>query len=128
MKSQPTKTMKNAAIALSSLILGLTALDATANEKSGSDEEAQLIYNSHSANHGIHAYPSNLVGEVSQHPEIIYVSQAYGPAIHGYQHAGTETNVPWNVEYVDTAYGRAIYSYESVKNRGSLKLLSVASY
>ncbi|WP_084191008.1 hypothetical protein [Methylomarinum vadi] len=128
MNGQLATTMKNVAIALTSLMLGLAALGAGASENSSLAEGTQLIYNSHSANHGIHTYPSNLVGEVSLHPEIIYVSQAYGPAIHSYHHTGSETSVPWNVEYVDTAHGQAIYSYERVRAEGSLELLPVARY
>ena len=62
---------------------------------------------------------------MSLKPELIYVSQAYGPAIHSYAHSGSETAMPWNVEYVNTAYGPAIYSYERPQAESARNVLTI---
>ncbi|MGZ8191481.1 MAG: hypothetical protein ACXWTS_09670 [Methylococcaceae bacterium] len=127
MKTQINKTLKYLSIAVSMIISGFVSVNADTVEKFSSDNDAQLIYQSQSANHSIYGYPSSLSGEVSLKPELIYVNQAYGPAIHSYAHSGSETAVPWNVEYVDTAYGQAIYSYERHQTKGVVEVLPIMS-
>jgi len=112
MKTQNNKTLKYLAIAVTTIIAGFVSVNAGATENPGTDNKAQVVYQSSSANHSIYGYASNVLAVVSPKPELIYVSQANGPAIHSYAHPGTEKTVSWNVEYVDTAYGPAIYSYE----------------
>ena len=128
MRAQPIKISKNPLIALSAAMMGLVATNGFAIEKPSLAENAQLIYQSRSANHAIYSYPSSVTGKVALEPEIIYVSQAYGPAIHSYEHTGSEIAVPWNAEYVDSAYGRAIYSYKGVRGKGTVHLLPIITY
>ena len=125
MKTQKIKTLRYLSIAMATIMGGLVSVNAGANENSSSAHNAQMIYQSRSVNHSIYSYPSSLPGEVSIKPELIYVSQAYGPAIHSYAHSGSETVVPWNVEYVDTAYGPAIYSYERPQAENTRNVLTI---
>lgn len=96
-------------------LLGLIAVTAHA------DTNAELIYQPHTAHHGIYGYPSSVPAEISRSPELIYVDQAYGPAIYSYRHTGKETAAVFNAEYVDTATGPAIYSYGKNRNNGDVK-------
>ena len=123
MKTQKNKTLKYLLIV--TIFTGLISINASADERFSSAQNAQMIYQSQSANHSIYGYPSSLSGEVSLKPELIYVSQAYGPAIHSYAHSGSETAVPWNVEYVNTAYGPAIYSYERPQAESARNVLTI---
>lgn len=123
MKSQKEKTLKALTIVVAGLIAGSLSFNALASEKSANAKGAQLIYPSRSINHSIFSYLGNKLEEIAVDPKLIYVSQAYGPAIHSYVHASTETTVPWNVEYVNTAYNPAIYSYEGPQLNGEVKLL-----
>lgn len=125
MKTQKIITLKYASIAVATMIAGFVSVNAGATERYHSDNGAQVIYQSRAANHSIYEYPSRLLGVVSLKPELIYVDQAYGPAIHSYAHSGSETAVPWNVEYVDTAYGQAIYSYERPLIKSEVKVLPI---
>jgi len=97
-----TSSIKNAGLGA---LLGLIVATAHAGTN------AELIYQPHTAHHGIYGYPSSVPVEVSRSPELVYVDQANGPAIYSYRHAGKETAAAFNVEYVDTAAGPAIYSY-----------------
>lgn len=122
MKTQKVKSLKTLFIAAAALTVGLLSFGAGA---SGTGSDSQVIYQSRSINHSIYSYLSGMPGDVSLKPELIYVSQAHGPAIHSYAHSGTEKAVPWNVEYVDTAYGQAIYSYERRQVEGEVQVLPI---
>jgi hypothetical protein len=88
------------------------ALPAVGRESVRPDSSA-VVFNSQSANHAIYSYDS-VTPAITRHvPTVLYVSRAYGPAIHGYAHAGAESVGAWDVEYVSRAYGPAIYSYPS---------------
>lgn len=129
MKTQNRKISKHVSMAVAMLIAVFGALNAGAVGNANlATDEARVIYQSQSVNHSIYGYPSSLKGESSSTAELIYVNQAYGPAIHSYQHVGGEITVPWNVEYVDTAYGQAIYSYERRGGEGLVKLLPMVTY
>ena len=125
MKTNKIKTPKYLSIALVTIFGGLASVNAGANEKPSLGNDAQLIYQSRSANHSIYGYPSSLSGEVSLKPVLIYVNQAYGPAIHSYAHSGSETAMPWNIEYVNTAYSQAIYSYERPRTERAPNKLTI---
>ncbi|MGR8979136.1 MAG: hypothetical protein ACU84H_03460 [Gammaproteobacteria bacterium] len=117
MNTRTIKKSKMLIIGMVALIVGLLPIS------SGASDDAKVIYQSQSTHHNIYSYPGSTKEEVSLKPELIYVSQAYGPAIHSYAHTGSEKVVPWNVEYVDTAYGQAIYSYERRQVDGDVKVL-----
>lgn len=124
MKTQKDNTLKSLSIAVATVAI-LLATDAGASGRYGAGGDAEVIYQSRSANHAIHSYPSSTAGEISLQPELIYVSQAYGPAIYSYRHSGSEQTVPFNVEYTDTAYGQAIHSYERPQLEGEVKVLPI---
>ncbi|MGR9086055.1 MAG: hypothetical protein ACU841_03165 [Gammaproteobacteria bacterium] len=90
MKTQTIKTLKTVSIILSLLILGFYSASVAAGKISDRMDDAQLIYNSLSVNHGIHGYPGPMLEDIA---------------------------VPWNAEYADTAYGQAIFSYEKRKSK-----------
>ena len=123
MKTQITKTPRTLAIIVSALIVGSLPLNAGANDRVNVQNSTPITYQSHSINHNIFSYPSNLQSKASLQAKLIYVSQAYGPAIYSYSHSGTETTVPLNVGYVDTAYNPAIYSYDSPLINGEVNIL-----
>ncbi|MBS3954876.1 MAG: hypothetical protein KGZ88_18135 [Methylomicrobium sp.] len=108
---------------VSGLIIGSLSLNAGANDRVNVQSSTPLTYKSHSINHNIYSYPSNIQSKASLQAELIYVSQANGPAIYSYSHSGTETTVPLNVGYVDTAYNPAIYSYDSPLIKGEVDVL-----
>jgi hypothetical protein len=95
--------------------IGVGALFVLIASAAYADSDAELIYQPQTAHHGIYSYPASVPAEVSRSPELIYVDQAYGPAIYSYRHAGNETASAYNVEYVDTADSPAIYSYGKTK-------------
>ncbi|AEF99949.1 hypothetical protein [Methylomonas methanica] len=113
MKTHNTNTSNYFPIAAAAILSGLLSFNVGATETSIPGKDAALIYQSKSANPSIYSYLNSVPGKVSAKPELVYVSRAYGPAIHSYAHVGAEMVVPWNVEYVDTAYGQAIYSYDN---------------
>ncbi|MCD2452446.1 hypothetical protein GO003_018840 [Methylicorpusculum oleiharenae] len=123
MKTQIIKTPHALAIIVSGLIIGSLSLNASANDRVNTQSSTPLTYKSHSINHNIYSYPSNIKSKASLQAELIYVSQANGPAIYSYSHSGTETTVPLNVGYVDTAYNPAIYSYDSPLINGEVDVL-----
>ena len=123
MKTQKNKTLKALTIVVAGIAAGALPINVVANDHLTSESGPQLIYQSRSINHSIFSYLSNKLGEIAVEPKLIYVSQAYGPAIYSYAHAGAETAVPWSVEYVNPAYNPAIYSYEGPLLNGNVKLL-----
>lgn len=125
MINQKIRTLKNLSVAVTLIMTGLVSINASATEKSNSSRDAQVIYQSHSINHSIFGYAGRILGEVSIKPELIYVSQANGPAIYSYTHSGSEKTVPWNVQYVDTAYGQAIYSYGRHQTETAVKIMPI---
>jgi hypothetical protein len=72
---------------------------------------ARIFYVSHAVSHAIYRYRNVFPEGFVREPKAAYVSRAYGPAVHNYAHAGTETVVPWNVRHVSPTYGLATYSY-----------------
>lgn len=112
MNTYNINTSKYLSIVAAAAFAGFLSLNVAAAETSKPTKDTALIYQSKAANPSIYNYQNSIPGEVSPKPELIYVSQAYGPAIHSYAHVGNEVVVPWNVEYIDTAYGQAIYSYD----------------
>lgn len=123
MKTRNFNTSNYLPIAAAAIVAGLLSFNVGATETSKHGNDAALIYQSKSANPSIYSYPNSVPGQVSAKPELVYVSRAYGPAIHSYAHVGSEISVPWNVEYIDTAYGQAIYSYDN--NRQSEGVVDV---
>ncbi|MDO8844460.1 MAG: hypothetical protein Q7U98_15395 [Methylicorpusculum sp.] len=123
MKTQIIKKPRALAIIVSGLIFGSLSLNAGANDRINIQSSTPLTFQSHSINHNIYSYPSNLQSKASLQAELVYVSQANGPAIYSYSHSGTETTVPLNVGYVDTAYNPAIYSYDSPLINGQVEML-----
>lgn len=122
MKTQQLKTTRTFAIlkaALTTAVLLSFTVGANANS------DAEVIYQPSTAHHSIYSYPSSVPGQLSRSPQLIYVSQAYGPAIHSYPHSGTETAAAWNVEYVNPAYGPAIYSYPRYQGNSSVEVLPI---
>lgn len=126
MNTYGRNTAKYSGIVVVTAMLGLASLTVAAGEKTGKVDEAQLIYQSQTANHNIYSYSGRFRGDVAEKPLLVYVNRAYGPAIHSYEYTGDEIVVAWNVEYVDTAFGQAIYSYGKKQAEGSLELLPVA--
>lgn len=125
MNTQKIKKYKFILSVLAAISFGIFSIGANAGGKGSTADDSQVIYQSSFAHHSIYNYLSNIPGVVSLKPEIIYVSQANGPAIHSYPHAGSEITVPWNVEYIDTAYGPAIYSYTRGHVESEVKVLPI---
>ena len=125
MKTQKIQTLKTLSVVMAGLIVGSLSCNAGAAGMANTENGAQMIYQSHSINHSIYSYVGRTLGKVSVDPQLIYVSQAYSPAIHSYVHSGSEQAVPWNVEYVNTAYNPAIYSYEGHQVNGKVKVLPI---
>jgi hypothetical protein len=115
MKTQQLKTPWTFVILKAGLVAGLLSFGIGAS----ADSDAEVIYQPSTAHHSIYSYPSNVPGIKSISPQIIYVSQAYAPAVYSYPHSGEDTVRAFNVEYVDTAYGPAIYSYPRNKGKSS---------
>jgi hypothetical protein len=113
MKTLKLKAVHGLLFAAAGFMACLMPMKAGANVDSHTQSGPRLIYQSRSINHNIYSYLSRLAGELSIKPKLIYVSRAYGPAIHSYRHSGTEQTAEWNVEYVNKAYNPAIFSYES---------------
>lgn len=122
MNAKDKNTLKS--ISLVAALAGLLAAGGVqAGGHYGHGGNTEVLYQSKSANHAIHGYPSSVPAEVSAEPQMVYVSQAYGQAIYSYPHVGTEQAVPLAFEYTDTAYGQAIHSYDRVKVEGEVKVL-----
>jgi hypothetical protein len=82
------------------------------NSGSGQKSRFGINYLDKAFNNAIYRYPTldGTVVEVKK-PEIIYVSNAYGPSIYSYPGVGPHTITAFNLLYVNPAYGQAIYSY-----------------
>lgn len=119
MNTQKTKILKRLAIVTAALISGLVSFNA------GAEETMKVIYQPQYANHSIYSYLNATLAKIALKPELIYVSQANGPAIHSYPHSVTEQVASWNVGYVDKAYGPAIYSYGEYEHDGAVKVLPI---
>lgn len=115
MKTQQLKKPWTSAILKAGLAACLLSFGIGAN----ADSKAEVIYQPSTAHHSIYSYPSNVPGIKSISPQIIYVSQAYGPAVYSYPHSGEDTVRAFNVEYIDNAYGPAIYSYPRNQGKSS---------
>lgn len=83
------------------------------NSGSGQEFRFGINYLDKAFNNAIYSYPTldGSVFEVKK-PEIIYVSNAYGPSIYSYPGTGPRTVTAFNLLYVNPAYGQAIYSYQ----------------
>lgn len=121
MKTPQLKSPGTFAILKVALAAGLLSFGIGASASS----DAEVIFQPSTAHHPIYSYLSNVPGIKSLSPQLVYVSQAYGPAIYSYPHSGTETTAAWNVEYVDTAYGPDIYSYPRHEGNSSVEVLPI---
>lgn len=127
MNAKDKNTLKS--ISLVAALAGLLAAGGVqAGGHYGHGGNTEVLYQSRSANHAIPGYPSSVPAEVSAQPQMVYVSQAYGPAIYSYPHVGTDQAVPLAFEYTDTAYGQAIHSYDRVKVEGEVKVLPLITH
>lgn len=124
MKTRNYTTLKSISIALA-VAASLTSAGANAGGHYGHGGNTEVLYQSRAANNAIPGYPSSVPAEASAQPQMVYVSQAYGPAIYSYPHVGTEQAVPLAFEYTDTAYGQAIHSYDRPKVEGEVRVLPI---
>ena len=121
MKTQARKY----AIAVASALI-LSALDiagAKAETTNATNATNAMIYNNRAYVQDIGYAPNPVAAWKVEDAKIIYVNNAYGPAIYSYLGNVSNQVTPFNVEYVDTAYGPAIYSYPNNNPKHRLELV-----
>jgi hypothetical protein len=117
-----TITKKNifavaSAITLAALVIGEAHADTTSGTGS-------LIYNSRAYAQVTGYGPNPMPAQKVENAQIIYVNNAYGPAIYSYPSPVSHQATAFNVEYVDSANGQAIYSYPNTNPKHHLKLMA----
>jgi len=102
----------------------LTALVFSATNADAADSTGSLIYNSRAYAQVIGYGPNPIPPQKVENAQIIYVNNAYGPAIYSYPSKVNHQVTAFNVEYVDTANGPALYSYPNNKPKHHLRLMA----
>ena len=103
--------------------LTLSALGIPGAKAETADVTNALIYNNRAYAQDIGYGDNTAPARKVENAEIIYVNNAYGPAIYSYPSSLSHQITAYNVEYIDMAYGSAIYSYSSNNPKHHLELV-----
>jgi hypothetical protein len=93
------------------IIAMIAAMSITSIANADTSTSGTVVYNSKAAVYSIHSAPNPIPARVVENAEMVYVSQANGPAIYSYPSSVEQKPVKLQMIYVDQAYGPAIYSY-----------------
>lgn len=93
------------------IIAMIAAMTITSIANADTTASGTIVYDSNAAIYSIHNSPNPVQAQVVEDAEMVYVSQAKGPAIYSYPSQVEQTPVKLQMIYVDQAYGPAIYSY-----------------
>lgn len=104
------------------LVLSFTASGIAAAGDGSDFAEYGLIYNNRAHVQETGFTLDSDSARTIENAEIVYVNNAYGPAIYSYAGQVNPVSTMFNVEYVDTAHGQAIYSYPNNNPRHRLEL------
>ncbi len=93
------------------IIAVIAAMAITSIANADTATSGTVVYDSTAAIYTIHNAPNPIPARVVENAEMVYVSQANGPAIYSYPSNVEQKPVKLQMIYVDQAYGPAIYSY-----------------
>jgi len=101
--------MKTHTKTIIAMIAAMTIVTSIANADTAAS--GTIIYDSNAAIYSIHNSPNPVQPQRLENAEMVYVSQAKGPAIYSYHSRVEQTPVKLQMIYVDQAYGPAIFSF-----------------
>jgi hypothetical protein len=105
----------------SALTLGALGIAGTRAETP--DVTQALIYNNRAYVQDIGYAPNPVFARKVEATEIVYLNNAFGPAIYSYPSNSSNQATAFNIEFVDTAYGPALYSYPNNNPKHRLELV-----
>jgi hypothetical protein len=106
--------------------LAFGALNSVSGKAETTGNTGSLVYNNRAYMQDIGYGPNPAPAQTIQDAEIVFVSNAYGPAIYSYPNNVGNQVTAFNVEYVNTAYGQAIYGYPNNNPKHHLELVDNA--